>query len=170
MQEKISLDGMELTSNSPVDAPRRWGWVSAAPSEHLIVYRRGKLAEGLCGQGGRFFKWPADTYVVVPTTLKEVVFQANQITRDSVDVRVRGMVVYRIQDPMRIHRLINFTYRQQGEAKLARMIADMCRSTSKWLVANMHLEESFAAAKRRSPPPSARRWPRSPPRAGAWRS
>jgi flotillin len=139
-EDKIALD-FELTSNSP-DAPmKRWGMVSAAPSEFLIVYRRGELDPSLCGQGGRFFKWPSDTCVAIPTTLKEICFQANQITADNVDVRLRGMVLYRIADPVRIHRLINFTRRQQAEAKLARVIADMCRSTAKWLVANMGLEE-----------------------------
>jgi regulator of protease activity HflC (stomatin/prohibitin superfamily) len=133
---------MELTSNTPDTRERvRWGWVTARPSEYLIVYRGGRLSEPLSGQGARFFKRPSDSYAVVPTTLKEVVFEANQITVDSVDVRLRGMVLYRITNPLRIYKLINFTRRQQAESKLARMIADMCRSTSKWLVANMKLDE-----------------------------
>ena len=140
-EDKIALDDFELTSNSPDSPRRRWGYVSASPSEHLIVYRRGRLVEGLSRPGGQFFKWPSDTYVTIPTTFKEICFQANQITADNVDVRVRGMVLYRISDPVRIHRLINFTRRQQAEAKLARVIADLCRSTTKWLVANMGLEE-----------------------------
>lgn len=140
-EDKIVLDDFELTSNSPAAPQKRWGFVSAQPSEHLIVYRRGKRSDGLGGPGGSFFKWPGDTYVTVPTTFKEICFQANQITADNVDVRIRGMVLYRIADPVRIHHLINFTRRQQAEAKLARVIADMCRSTTKWLVANMDLEE-----------------------------
>ncbi len=138
---KSKADDFERTSNAPDTPLRRWGVVSVAPSEHLIVYRRGQLTPALCGQGGRFFKRPSDTYVAIPTTLKEIGFQANQITADNVDVRIRGMVLYRIADPVRIHRLINFTRRQQAEAKLARVIADMCRSTAKWLVANMGLAE-----------------------------
>ena len=137
----VETGDVELTSNAPDTPHKRWGIVSAAPSEHLIVYRRGQLDPSLCGQGGRFFKRPSDTYVTIPTTLKEICFQANQITADNVDVRIRGMVLYRIADPVQIHRLINFTRRQQGEAKLARVIADMCRSTAKWLVANMGLAE-----------------------------
>lgn len=133
----------ELTSNSPDDRrlSKSWGWVAAKPSEFLIVYRKGTLSEELCGQGARVWKRPSDTIAIVPTTLKEVVFQANQITGDNVDVRLRGMLLYRIIDPLRIYKLINFTSRSQAEAKLARMLADMCRSTAKWLVANMTLEE-----------------------------
>lgn len=142
MEPPTRLDHAELTTNSPVTVPSRaWGWVSARPSEHLIVFRKGKLAEALGGQGGRFFKRPSDTYVLVPTTLKEVVFHANQVTTDFVDVRVRGMVVYRIVDPLRIYPLINFADRVAAEAKLAQMLSDMCRSAAKRLVANLGLDE-----------------------------
>jgi flotillin len=137
----------EMTSNSPTEPLKRWGWVSTRPSEYLIVFRGGAVADHLCGQGGRFFKWPSDSYAVVPTTLKEVVFHANQITVDLVDVKVRGMVVFRIAEPKRIYSLINFTDRQAGEAKLAQMIADMCRSLGKWLIANLRLDECIRRRK-----------------------
>ncbi len=138
------LDGHELVTNSPDGPPDgavRFGYVSAQPSEFLVVYRDGKLRERASGQGARCFKLPGDSVAIIPTTLKEVVFKANQITADNVDVRLRGIVVYRIAEPLRIYKLINFTHRQHAEAKLARMIADMCRSTAKWLVANMGVQE-----------------------------
>jgi flotillin len=140
-KDPLDTEELELTTNTPTQPQKRWGWVSAKPSEYLVVFRRGKVMEDLCGQGARFFKMPTDSYAVVPTTLKEVVFQANQVTVDHVDVRVRGMVVYRISHPLQIYKLINFTDRHGAEAKLARVLADMCRSTAKWLVANMRLEE-----------------------------
>ena len=138
------LDGHEMVTNSPGGPPDctvRMGFVSAQPSEYLVVYRNGSLREKASGQGARCFKLPGDSVAIIPTTLKEVVFRANQITADNVDVRLRGIVVYRIAEPLRIYKLINFTHRQHAEAKLARMIADMCRSTAKWLVANMGVQE-----------------------------
>jgi len=148
--DKVVTPDIEIATNSP-DAHatriRSWGFVSAQPSEYLIAYRGGTLRQKVSGQGGRCFKLPWDTVAIVPTTLKEVVFQANQITNDNVDVRLRGMVIYRISDPLQVYRLINFTSREKGEAKLARMIADMCRSTSKWLVANMSVEECIRRRK-----------------------
>lgn len=147
---KVILNDLELTTNSPEGDPskmKRMGFISAKPSEYLVFYRRGKLKERCSGQGARAFKWPWDTVAIVPTTLKEVIFQANQITVDNVDVRLRGIVLYRICEPLRIYKLINFSYRQDAEAKLARMIADMCRSTAKWLVANMNVEECMRRRK-----------------------
>ena len=144
------LDGHELTTNSTggdASSGVRWGFVSAKPSEFLVVYRHGKLRERVSGQGSRCFKLPGDTVAIVPTTLKEVIFKANQITADNVDVGLRGVVVYRISDPLRIYKLINFSNRAHAEAKLARMIADMCRSTAKWLVANLGVQECIRRRK-----------------------
>jgi flotillin len=138
---KVVLDEVEITSNSPEPRTKRWGFVSALPSEYLIVYRGGKLRERVSRQGGRCWKWPSDTVAVVPTTLKEVLFRANQITVDNVDVQLRGMVLYRVSDPRTIYRLINFTNREHAEAKLGRIIADTCRSNAKWLVANMTVDQ-----------------------------
>jgi regulator of protease activity HflC (stomatin/prohibitin superfamily) len=136
-----------MASNTPEPRAKRWGFVSALPSEYLVVYRGGKLRERVSRQGGRCWKWPSDTVAIVPTTLKEVLFRANQITVDNVDVQLRGMVLYRISDPLTIYRLINFTNREQAEAKLGRIIADTCRSNAKWLVANMSVEQCLRRRK-----------------------
>jgi len=101
---KVKSSDIEIATNSPdaqATAIRNWGFVAAQPSEYLIAYRNGQLRDKVSGQGGRCFKLPWDTVALVPTTLKEVVFQANQITNDNVDVRLRGMVIYRISDPLR---------------------------------------------------------------------
>lgn len=140
----------ELVSNSPENAADRlprFGYVTAKPSEYLIVYRNGKLLSKASGQGARFFRMPGDEVSVVPTTFKEVRFQANQVTKDNVDIRIRGMALYRISDPVRIYKLINFTNRPAAELKLANVISDLCRSTTKWLVANMDVEECLRRRK-----------------------
>src|SRR6185436_7155938 len=97
---KVVLDEFEIATNTPEREPKRWGYVSALPSEYLIVYRGGKLRERVSRQGGRCWKWPSDTVAIVPTTLKQVLFRANQITVDNVDVQLRGMVLYRVSDPL----------------------------------------------------------------------
>lgn len=145
-----SYNDFELMSNSPeqaADRLPRFGYVTAKPSEYLIVYRNGRLLEAACGQGMRFLRWPGDEVAVIPTTFKEVRFQANQVTRDNVDIRIRGMVLYRISDPVRIYKLINFTHRPVAELKLAHVISDLCRSTTKWLAANMNVEECLRRRK-----------------------
>jgi regulator of protease activity HflC (stomatin/prohibitin superfamily) len=146
--KKLSSD-VEVTTSSPDDARVRkvWGYVSAYPHEYLIHFRGGRLSERTSGQGARCYKWPADTVFIIPTSLKEIVFQANQLSADNVDVRIRGMAIYRISNPMRIYTMLNFSDRQRAEEKLARMIGDLCRSNAKWLVANMNVDECMRKRK-----------------------
>lgn len=145
---KLSND-VEVTSSSPNDTRlnRAWGYIAAYPHEYLIHFRGGRLNTRTSGQGARCFKWPGDTVFVIPTSLKEIVFEANQMSADNVDVRIRGMAIYRIAQPLQIYTQLNFSNRQQAEEKLARMIGDLCRSTAKWLVANMNLEECLRRRK-----------------------
>jgi len=146
--KKLSSD-VEVTSSSPDDHRIRkpWGYIAAYPHEYLIHFRRGRLSNRTSGQGARCYKLPADTVFIIPTSLKEIVFQANQLSADNVDVRIRGMAIYRIADPLRIYTMLNFSDRQRAEEKLARMIGDLCRSNAKWLVANMDIDECMRKRK-----------------------
>ncbi|MBI5524753.1 MAG: hypothetical protein HY897_00310 [Deltaproteobacteria bacterium] len=131
-------------SDRPAEDPyklKAWGFIAAKPSEYLVHYRRGRLRERSSGQGATCFKLPWDTVAILPTSFKEVTFEANQITSDNVDVRIRGMAVYHVADPLKTYTLVNFSFRERAEAKLAATITDICRSTAKWLVANMTVDE-----------------------------
>ena len=145
---KLTSD-IEVTTSSPDDRRLRkgWGYIAAYPHEYLVHFRKGRLSAKTSGQGARCFKRLGDTVFIIPTSLKEIVFQANQLSIDNVDIRIRGMAIYRIGDPMQIHTMLNFANRQQAEEKLARMIGDLCRSTAKWLVANMGVEECLRKRK-----------------------
>ncbi len=147
-EKKLSTD-IEVTTSSPDDKrlKKTWGNIAAYPHEYLIHFRSGKINTKTSGQGARCFKFPNDTVFIIPTSLKEIVFQANQMSVDNVDIRLRGMAIYRIARPMQIYTQLNFSNRQQAEEKLARMIGDLCRSTAKWLVANMKLEECLRKRK-----------------------
>lgn len=150
MKQNINVGGdIEVTSSSP-DDPRiskKWGYVAAYPNEYLIHFRKGKFRKSSSGQGASCYKRFRDVVFIIPTSLKEVIFQANQLTVDNVDVRIRGMVVYRISNPLQIYTLLNFSNRQKAEEKLAKMTGDLCRSTAKWLVANMKVDECMRKRK-----------------------
>jgi regulator of protease activity HflC (stomatin/prohibitin superfamily) len=150
MEKKVMLsDGVEVTTSSPNDKrlEKRWGYIAAYPHEYLIHFRKGQLNEKNSGQGASCFKWPRDTVFIIPTSLKEIVFQANQLSADNVDIRLRGMAIYHINNPVQIYTMLNFSNRQKAEEKLAKMIGDLCRSTSKWLVANMGIDECMRKRK-----------------------
>src|SRR5262245_59304292 len=54
------------------DKIKRWGRVSARPSEYLIHMRRGKVLPQSSGQGASCFKLPSDSVAVVPTTVQQL--------------------------------------------------------------------------------------------------
>lgn len=145
---KLTED-IELTSNTASDD--RWkiklGFVSARPHEYLIHIRRGKILPKTTGQANRCFKYPNDTVIIVPTSLKQLIFHGSQLTLDNILIRLRGFVIYRVSRPEKIYQRISFWDRQSGEKKLALMIGEQCRSHSKWLVANMTLEDCLRKRK-----------------------
>lgn len=148
--ESLKLtDDIQLTSNTASDDRWKitWGFVSARPHEYLIHIRNGKLVRKTSGQANRCFKRPNDTVIIVPTSLKQLNFQASQLTLDNIFIRLRGFVIYRISQPEKIYERISFWDRQSGEKKLALMIGEQCRSHSKWLVANMTLEDCLRKRK-----------------------
>jgi regulator of protease activity HflC (stomatin/prohibitin superfamily) len=149
ISKSTNNSSFELTSNSP-DDPRmhkNWGYITALPSEYLIHFHKGKIKDKSSGQGATCFKWPRDTVFIIPTSLKEILFDASQLTSDNVDIRIHCMVVYRILEPLKIYKLINFSNRQRGEEKLARMIADICRSHIKRFIARLDLASCYRKRK-----------------------
>lgn len=66
----------------PIEDPaktKRWGFVTAKPSEFIVHCRRGRVL-GSSGQGATCFKWPWDSVAVVPTSFQKVRFVADQIS------------------------------------------------------------------------------------------
>ena len=122
MEQKNLNEDVEVTSSSPNDKRlgKSWGYIAAYPHEYLIHFRKGVLSEKTSGQGASCFKWPRDTVFIIPTSLKEIVFKANQLSADNVDVRLRGMAIYRIQNPRQIYTLLNFSNRQQAGNSLTK--------------------------------------------------
>ncbi len=68
---------------------KRWGRVSARPSEYLIKLRRGKVVAH--GPGLSVWLWPGQTCTILPTSIQRASFVADQITAEKVGVAVTGI-------------------------------------------------------------------------------
>lgn len=115
----------------PVEDPdklKRWGFVTAKPSEYLIVVHNGRIDMRRSGQGMRAWKWPWQAVAIVPTTLQQIDFMADQITRERVGVTVSGIAVYRIAQPELAYRVLNFTYGERASEKLACTLREVAAS------------------------------------------
>jgi hypothetical protein len=105
-------------AGKPVEDPektKRWGYVSAKPSEFLVHVRRGEVRKGSSGQGATCFKWPRDSIAIVPTSLQRLHFRADQVTMERVGVEVTGLAVYRIADPLLAYRVLNFSFPERAQ-------------------------------------------------------
>ncbi len=134
----------------PVEDPektKRWGFVTAKPSEFLVHVRRGRVLSRTSGQGATCFKWPWDAVAVVPTSLQQLQFRADQITTEKVGVEVVGLAVYRIADPLVAYRVLNFSYPERAQAKLECTLTSMFVGAARRLIANLTVEDCLQKRK-----------------------
>lgn len=137
-------------AGKPAEDPeklKRWGRISARPSEYLIHMRRGKVLNATSGQGASCFKLPGDAVAVVPTTVQQLRFVAEQVTREKVGVEVTGVAVYRIAEPLIAFRMVNFSYPERAQEKLEELLGEMFVGAVRRLVANLSVEECLSRRK-----------------------
>jgi flotillin len=133
----------------PVEDPsktKRWGFITAKPSEFLVHCRRGRVLP-TSGQGATCFKWPWDSISVVPTSLQRLHFCADQITRERVGVSITALAVYRVAEPLLAYRVLNFSYPERAQEKLERTLTEMLIGATRRLVANLSVDECLQKRK-----------------------
>ncbi|MBL9100203.1 MAG: hypothetical protein JNL82_04540 [Myxococcales bacterium] len=136
--------------NRPAEDPekmKRWGFVTAKPSEYLIHMRHGKIRRRGTGQGASCFKWPWDSVAIIPTTINRVQFMADQVTLEKVGVQITGLAVYRIVEPELTFRMLNFSYSERAQEKLGDILAEMFVGATRRLVANLAIEDVMTRRK-----------------------
>jgi len=134
----------------PVEDPektKRWGIVTAKPSEYLVHMRRGKILPRTSGQGASCFKWPWDSVAIIPTTINRLQFTADQVTLEKVGVQITGLAVYRIVEPELTFRMLNFSYSERASEKLGEILQEMFVGATRRLVANLSIEDTMTRRK-----------------------
>lgn len=83
-------------------------FVKAQPNRYFMQYRKGKVVRE--GAGLSFFYYaPMSSLVAVPQASADVPFIFNEVAADFQELTVQGQVTYRIADPKRIAKLLDFT-------------------------------------------------------------
>ncbi len=134
----------------PVEDPaktKRWGFVSAKPSEFLVHVRQGRVRTRSSGQGATCFKLPWDSVAVIPTSLQRLRFRADQVTVERVGIEVTGLAVYRIADPLIAYRVLNFSYPERAQEKLEETLTSMFVGGARRLIANLGLDDCLQKRK-----------------------
>ena len=127
-----------------MSTPRRFGRVSARPSEYLIKLHRGKVVAH--GPGLSVRLWPGQTCTILPTSIQRTSFVADQVTAEKVGVAVSGIAVFRIAEPMVSFRMLDFSSKNATE-QLCVILKEMFIGAARRLVANMSVEECLIRRK-----------------------
>jgi hypothetical protein len=97
---------------------KKFGMISARPSEYLVVTRRdGGMDDNKSGVGRGFFMVPWKSnrkFAVIPMTVKSIEYSTSVTTTDDVEVVIKGILSYRIAHPNRIFDKVNFNNREAG--------------------------------------------------------
>eukprot|EP01136_Pigoraptor_vietnamica_P011878 Opistho-1_new@3797 len=88
-------------------------FIKSQPTTHLMQFRGGKLVRQ--GAGLSFFYYaPTTSLVAVPVASRDAGFMLELVTSDFQGVTVQGEVTYRVGDPSRIYKMMDFSLKPDG--------------------------------------------------------
>jgi regulator of protease activity HflC (stomatin/prohibitin superfamily) len=89
-------------------------FIKAEPTRYLFQYKANRIVRE--GAGLSFFYYaPTSSLIAVPVGSTDVPFIFTEVTADFQQVTVQGQVTYRVADPQKVTRLLNFTLAPTGK-------------------------------------------------------
>jgi flotillin len=119
-------------------------FATASPNKYLVVGHQGKVVNK--GTGIQVFLWPGSTYVLIPSTKQEALFEMTQETRDGIPLRFKGIVIYRIIDPVITSMSFNFSA-GKGLEEINTLINNICLGELRAVVSGMTMQECIEKRK-----------------------
>ncbi len=118
--------------------------VRAGPNQYLVVGHRGALVNR--GSAVQAFLMPGTSYVLVPSTKQEASFEFTQETKDGIPLRFKGIVIYRITDPVPAASLFDFDG-ADGVARITSLLTHICLGELRHAVSHMTMVECIEQRK-----------------------
>lgn len=125
-------------------------FVKTEPTQFVLLMRNGRPRRK--GEGLAFWYYaPRSSLVVVPTASANQPFMFPETTADFQDVSVQGQATFRIAEPEKTARLLDFTLGRKGEylsedpKKLAARVVDSVRVATRDEIQSMTLREAMSA-------------------------
>jgi hypothetical protein len=119
-------------------------FVRANPSEYLLTGRGGRLENR--GSAVQAFVLPGSVWVVVPAAKTEAAFEFTQETRDGIPLRFKGIVVYRVTDPLAAAQQFNFSA-GTGLSGVSNVLTHVCLGELRHAVSHMTMVECIEQRK-----------------------
>jgi hypothetical protein len=118
--------------------------VRAGPNEYLLTGRRGRLENR--GSAVQAFLLPGAVYVLVPGSKQEARFEFTQETKDGIPLRFKGVLIYRITDPLAAARLFDFSA-EDGVSQISMLLTHVCLGELRHAVSHMTMVECIEQRK-----------------------
>ncbi len=120
-------------------------FVRAKPTEFLVTSRQGVLVNH--GSAVSAFLRPGTVFVLVPSTRQEAAFEFSQETSDGIPLRFKGIVIFRITDPLAAAQLFDFTAGGGGIAHISTLLTHVVLGELRHAVSHMTMVECIEQRK-----------------------
>ncbi|MDQ2673732.1 MAG: SPFH domain-containing protein [Chloroflexota bacterium] len=119
-------------------------FVRALPNQYLLAARNGILENR--GSAVHVFLKPGTVWLLVPSTKQQATFEFTQESSDGIPLRFKGMVVYRITDPVAAAKVFDFTG-EAGPARIGGLLTNICLAELRHAVSHMTMAECIEQRK-----------------------
>ncbi len=126
-------------------------YAKASPNEFLVVGRGGKLINK--GTAIQTFVMPGAVHVTLPSIKQEATFELTHESKDGIPLRFKGIVIYRITDPVAAAHQFDFTRQDQasrmrkGTDRMSELIGFICMGELRSVVSHMTMQECIEQRK-----------------------
>jgi hypothetical protein len=118
--------------------------VKAGPNQYLLVGRHGNLENR--GSAVQAILMPGSVYVIVPSTKQEATFEFTQETRDGIPLRFKGIIIFRVTDPVAAARVFDFG-NKTAVAQITTLLTHVCLGELRHAVSHMTMVECIEQRK-----------------------
>lgn len=120
-------------------------FVRATANQFLLVGHDGRLENR--GSAVQSFLWPGTVWALVPADKQEAAFEFTQETRDGIPLRFKGIVIYRIGDPVVAAARFDFTRPSMGIAQINALLAHVVLGELRHAVSQMTMADCIEQRK-----------------------
>jgi hypothetical protein len=116
----------------------------AAPNQYLLIGRGGRVENR--GSAIQLFVRPGTVHVLVPASKQEAAFEFTQETRDGIPLRFKGIIIYRIVDPVAAARVFDFG-NGDSVGRITTLLTHVCLGELRHAVSGMTMTECIEQRK-----------------------
>jgi regulator of protease activity HflC (stomatin/prohibitin superfamily) len=128
-----------------------FGYLKAPPTTYVLHYKAGILKREGTGLSFLYYK-PTSTVVLVPAASADIPFAFVTTTRDFQEITVQGQITYRVIEPVKLAKLLDFSvestgkYRSEDPEKLDSRLVHTAQVIAQAVLGKLSLREALGAS------------------------